>query len=168
MTSQSYRDVAYPQETAQDVVVLLAIEHADLDTPIRLATAGGTLAADGETYEFVALGETWICAGFEIDLPGSSDREPEAKITVGNVDQRIGAVLDAIVTPAVCTIWAVLEGQPDEIVGGPHRHLRLIDVSGDAMSIEGTLTRASLTTEPWPTDRISAGRFLAAMRAITR
>lgn len=166
-TPQSFRDAAYVEETDQDVVVLLLIEHEDLDTPVRLTTAAGTLQAD-ESYAFASLGQTWISAAFEIDLPGESDKAPQAKLVVPNVDQRIGRTLDSIATPAVCTIWAVLEQQPNVIVGGPHQHLRLVDVSGDAMEIEGTLKRKELTSEPWPREFISAGRFAAARRAISR
>lgn len=167
-TPQAFRTVAYPQETDQDVPLLLLIEHPDLNVPLRLTNAGGTQNPTTGEYTFTALGRVWTCAAIEIDPPGQSDEEPRARIRVPNVDQRIGQTIDAISTRATCTIWAVLENDPDVIVGGPHAYLLLQNVKGNALTLEGDLSRTSLTHEPWPKEWINAAKFKSAYRAVVR
>lgn len=166
MTSQAFRDVAYPQETGDDIILLILIEHDDLAGPIRLTNGAGV--EDPETGErsIAALGEVWLAAGFEVDLPSVSDQAPSARLVVPNVDQRIGEAVDLIATPATVTISAVIASAPDTIVGGPHRHLLLRDVTIDAMTVEGRLERPDLSRETWPYQWIRAGRYRAAMRSV--
>lgn len=166
--TQARRDALYPQETGDDVVLLLLIEHDDLDAPIRLSDAGGVLVEDPDTYTIDAFGETWVSADIAIELPDQSEETPRARLTVPNVDTRIGEAVDTIHTPATCTIWGVLASDPDVIVAGPHSHLKLRLVNGNALAVEGDLTRTELSREPWPKDTISLSRFVAARKVLDR
>ncbi|WP_333822866.1 DUF1833 family protein [Pinisolibacter sp.] len=168
MTTQAFRDAAYPEAGSTDVVLLLLLEHDDLDAPIRLTNAAGTEDTTSGSWIVTALGETWLAAAIEVDLPSVSDQAPRARLVIPNVDQRIGEAIDGISTPATVTIWAVLDSDPDTIVGGPHGHLILRDVRVDAMTVEGSLERADLSRETWPRQWIRPGRYLAAMRSIGR
>lgn len=164
---QEYRDAAYRQETAEVFIWLLTIVHGMLDEPIRLTTAGGTWNETLNSYTFDAGGETYICAAFEVEPPGQSEDEPQGRLMVPNVDQRIGAAIEEIDGPAVVTMSAVLESDPTIVIGGPFFDLRLQNVSGDAMQVQGDLLWPQLTTAPWPKDRISPRKFRAAFRALS-
>lgn len=165
---QAFRDAAYPEATDQDAVLLVMIEHPDLDTTVRLTNAAGTWSDSQETYLFSALGQTWIAAAIFPDMPGEGEEAPTGRLTMENVDQRIGEALDSISTPATVTMWAVLEASPSTIVSGPLQYLELRDVQIDAMQVVGNLVRPDLTTEPYPRNWIRPGKYVAAMRAIGR
>lgn len=168
MTSQAFRDAAYPQETATDTPVLLLIEHDDLAAPIRLTDAGGTWSDAADGYVLTALGETWLAAAFRIDLPAATDQTPKCRLVVPNVDQRLGEAFDRISTPATVTIRVVLGDEPDTVIAGPHTHLLLRDVRIVALTCEGTLERDDLAGRQWPRQWIRPGRYLAAMRSLGR
>lgn len=168
MTSQAFRDAAYPQETGEVFATLLTIEHADLPSPILLTDAGEDIVYASDLLDangnVAALAGTYLSVPIEVVAPGQSDEQPRGSIRVPNVDQSIGAVIDAISDPLQLTITVVLMSDTSDIVGGPHLMLELADVSGDALVVEGTLTRPSLTVEPWPRHWIRASVFKAAFR----
>lgn len=168
MPNQAFRDAAYPEQTGEVFATLLTIEHDDLASPILLTDAGedivyasdlmdanGNVAALTGTYQYVPI---------EITAPGQSDAQPRGSIRVPNVDQTIGAVIDAITDPLQVTITVVLMSDTSIIVGGPHLMLELADVKGDALIVEAALSRPSLTVEPWPKHWVRASVFKAAYR----
>lgn len=168
MPGQAFRDAAYPQETGEVFATLLTIEHADLATPILLTDAGEDITyasdlidANGNT---AAVAGTYQKAPIEVTAPGQSDEQPRGSIRVPNVDQAIGAVIDAITDPLSITVTVVLMSDTTEIVSGPHLMLELANVRGDALVVEGDLTRPSLTVEPWPKHWVRASVFKAAFK----
>lgn len=168
MPSQTYRDAAYPQETGEVFATLLTIEHADLPAPILLTDAGENITYGSDLLDangnVAAVAGTYLSVPIEVTPPGQSDEQPRGSIRVPNVDQAIGSVIDAITDPLQLTITVVLMSDTTDIVGGPHMMLELADVRGDALVVEGTLSRPSLTVEPWPRHWIRASAFKAAFR----
>lgn len=168
MPGQAFRDAAYPQQTGEVFAVLLTIEHDDLASPILLTDAGEdiTYASDltDANGNVAALTGTYLSVPIEVTAPGQSDEQPRGSIRVPNVDQAVGAVIDAINDPLHVTITVVLMSDTTEIVGGPHLMLELADVKGDALIVEGSLSRPSLTVEPWPKHWVRASVFKAAYR----
>lgn len=166
--SQAYRDAAYPQTTGEVFATLLTIEHPDLADPILLTDAGEDITYDADLIDangnVAALEGVYLNVPIEVVPPGQSDEQPQGTIRVPNVDQSIGAVIDAITDPLTVTITVVLMSDTTDIVGGPHRMLELGNVRGDALVVEGELTRPSLTVEPWPKHWIRASVFKAAFR----
>jgi len=155
MVDQAFRDAAYPAQTGEVFATLLTIEHADLASPILLTDAG----------ENVTYGADLVDAnGIEVTAPGQSDEQPRGTIRVPNVDQSIGAVIDALDDPLQVTITVVLMSDTSVIVGGPHLMLELGNVKGDPLVVEGELTRPSLTVEPWPKYWIRQSVFKASFR----
>jgi hypothetical protein len=168
MPSQAFRDAAHPEQTGEVFATLLTISHPSLVDPILLTDAGEdiTYAADllDAAGNVAALAGTYLSAPIEVVAPGQSDEQPRGSIRVPNVDQAIGAVIDAITDPLTLTVTVVLMSDTSEIVGGPHQHLELANVRGDALVVEGELSRPSLTVEPWPKHWIRASVFKAAFR----
>lgn len=165
---QRFRDAAYPQETDDDVGLMVTIAHDDLAAPIHLTTLAGTWNEATNAYVLAVGGVTWISAAIDVDLPGETDGPPSGRLTVPNVDTRIGAALARIYTPATVTISAVLASDPTVVAAGPLTNLILRDVQGDAMSFQGELVRPDLTREPWPREWIRPARYRAAMKAVGR
>lgn len=166
MTVQAFRDAAYPQETSEAFYYLIVIEQDELDDPIPLTDGAGTYDETLDCYILtVGAIDYFSDIPFVIDPPGQSDEQPTGKLTVPNIDQRIGSAIESIHGPATVTVTAVLASDPTVIVGGPYEQLLLQNVHGDALSISGDLTWPQLTVEPWPKGRIDV-RFNAVTRTI--
>lgn len=168
MVTQGFRDAAYPQETGEVFALLLTIEHEDLPTPILLTDAGEdiTYAANllDASGNVAALAGTYVNLPIRIVPPGQGDQQLSGKITIPNIDQRIGAAVEAIGTPATVTVTGVFASSPSVIFAGPHRLLDLVNVRGDALVIEAELARPALSSEPYPKDWLRPSVFRAAFR----
>ena len=165
MPSQADRDAAYPEATGEAFIMLLVLETEELEEPIFLTDAGGAWSETEQAFGITVGANFYISAPIEIIPPGQSDEEPEGKIRVPNVDQRIGEGLDSITTPLIATVTAVLESDVTIVVGGPHELLKVQNVRGDALVIEGDLTRPFLVQEYWPREWMRPAKFRAAFRA---
>lgn len=168
MTDQEFRDAAYPQETGEAFATLLTIEHDDLAAPILITDLGedivygsDLLDANGNT---AALTGTYVSLPIEIVPPGQTDEQLGGTIRVPNIDQSMGEMIESISTPARVTITVVLASDTSIIVGGPHLLLELANVRGDALLLEGEVTRPALTQEPYPKDWMRQSVFRGAYR----
>jgi len=168
MVDQAFRDAAYPAQTGEVFATLLTIEHADLASPILLTDAGENVTYGADLVDangnVAAVAGTYLSVPIEVTAPGQSDEQPRGTIRVPNVDQSIGAVIDALDDPLQVTITVVLMSDTSVIVGGPHLMLELGNVKGDPLVVEGELTRPSLTVEPWPKYWIRQSVFKASFR----
>lgn len=166
--AQPYRDAAYPESTGEVFAVLLTIEHASLATPVLITDAGDDIIYASDLLDtagnIAALTGTYVNLPIEIIPPGQTDEEQTGTIRVPNIDQSIGEMIEAINSPATVTITVVLMSDTSVIVGGPHRLLELANVRGDALVVEGSVTRPSLTVEPYPKDWMRQSVFRAAFR----
>lgn len=166
MPITEFREAAYPQEVGEAFPWLLLLEHPDLDAPMRLTTAIGTWMDARNWYEFVALGETWVTAPFEVIEPQQNDEEPRGSLSIQNVTQEIGRGLDAIDGPLNVTLTAVLEGLPNVIVRGPYAGFVLQNVRVDPIRAMGDLTFPSLSERAFPREWVRQSKFRGAYRAL--
>lgn len=168
MVDQTFRSAAYPQQTAEVFALLLTIEHEDLATPILLTDAGEDITYASNLLDgsgnIAALAGTYVSMPISIVPPGQSDEQLTGRITVPNIDQRIGAAIDSIATPATVTITGVFASSPSVIYAGPHRLLDLVNVRGDALVVEAEVAHVSLTSEPYPKHWLRPSVFKAAYR----
>lgn len=136
------------EETDEVFLILVKIDHADLDQPIRVVN---------NIEEIVSGGETYVGLPFEVELPDEGDRPGEARLSVDNVDRRIVEAIRTISTPPSVTIKVVLASQPDTIeyqLDG----LTMRDVSYDAATVQGYLRYEDLSSEN-VADMIVPSRF---------
>jgi hypothetical protein len=167
MPAQGFRDAAYPQETGEVFALLLTIEHDDLPAPILLTDAGEDIVYGSNVLDasgnIAALAGTYVNMPIAITPPGQSDEQQSGRITIPNIDQRIGEAIDSIASPASITITAVLFSDPTTVLAS-HLMLELVNVRGDALIVEGEVNRPSLTVEPYPKDWLRPSVFRAAFR----
>lgn len=146
-------------------VVLLLITHPDLDEPIRLSTdptdrlsieplAYGTQSTwqtdDGSPFLFVLASSL---------LPDDQEEAPAAAtITLEAVDNRIAEQLNSTIERATVDMALVLASSPDKLEFET-RGLKLIESSGNASEVSLKLSRDPLTSEPWPSARMTRSRF---------
>lgn len=129
----------------KDVRVLLTLDHARFSTPFRFVS--------GDPNEFATLssnGNTFQTFPFQITLVTDSDGEPNAQLSVQNVDDRIGStVLDLPDDALLATIQVVLRETPDDIEYEVP-DMELVDVEVNAMTVTGMLVIRGQITEPCP------------------
>lgn len=146
-----------------DIPILFAtITHPSIADPIRVVN-------DVVDYEWG--GERFTGIPFQIELLTDSDRPPSAKIRMQNVNGVIGRTvinlkssprsqLDVIAASEFALPVANLRveiGTPVVEYSAPR--LRLRNVSGDAMAVEGELWSYDLSREPYPAIRTTKDRL---------
>lgn len=168
MVDRAYRDAAYPETTGEAFAILLTIEHDELAAPLLWCTGGVDITYASDLLDgsgnVAALTGTYVASAIEIVPPGQSAEQLRGTIRVPNIDQVIGEAIEAISDPATVTITVVLSSDTENIVGGPHRLLELANVRGDALVVEGELSRPSLSVQPYPKHWIRPSVFKAAFR----
>lgn len=129
----------------KDWRVLLTVDHASFDEPFRFVS--------GDPNEFATLtsnGDVFTTFPFELTLPSDDDSEPQATLRLQNADDRIGSTILALPDDAVTiTLQIVLREDPD-IIQVEWLNMELVDVSVDAMMVQGRLVMRGSTTEPCP------------------
>lgn len=133
------------------ISVLLEITHASIATPIRVTDNGEDIVHNGDTY---------TAFPFTIELPADNDQLPVARLTLANVDGRIGEAVEAINTPPTVSIKLVLASTPNnvelEFSGFEMRSIKI-----NAVAVEAELYQVSVTSEPWPSLRVTPAKFPA-------
>ncbi|WP_337183859.1 DUF1833 family protein [Shinella sp.] len=159
---QSARRELERQESAEIFLIFLTIRHRSLPEPVRVVSDPADYMLDGNRYQ-----------GFEFEISLLSDTEeaPTARLTVQNVDRRIGeAVRDAVSPPRLdieviagsqfdmtVTPRVPLDGSVERVYAA--RHLYLTDVDGDVLQLTGTIRLWDYTQETWPALRATQNRF---------
>ncbi|MFG1247611.1 DUF1833 family protein [Xanthobacter flavus] len=162
----SLRRVLDLQESGVALIGFLAISHASLATPIRVASDG---------VDYLWQDERWIGFPFKFALLSDGEAGPRTQIEVQNVDRKIGDALRAITSPARVQIDILAASEFDESVtpreplGTPlvaysAKHLFLVNVSVDALAVTGDLVSWDYTQDTWPGRRATQDRCPALYR----
>jgi hypothetical protein len=158
--SEDAKRAAFDQESEEAWIVLLAITHPEL------AVSGQTLrvcdqgtAVDELGREYVDHdGERYYAAGFDFELPADREGEtPKAKIRIDNVgtvtvdgqEIRILQEIRKLTTAPALACRIVLASDPD-IVEYELHELTLVDVRGNAATIEGVLGYEDTFNQAFP------------------
>ncbi len=131
-------------------LVLLTIDHDDIDPAIRVVNNNVDIVSNGDTY---------TAFPFEITLPDNlGDATPRAKLRIDNVSREIGQAIRLISTPADVTIQVVRQDALDTVeMTWPA--MRLTNVRYTALTVEGDLEFENLTREPYPAHTFSPAEF---------
>ncbi len=117
-----------------------------------------------ECDTLTVAGALYVCCPFQLEPPGQTDQEPRGRLSVQNVDARIGEALSLIRDAARVTITIALESDPATAIDGPHAWLSLRNVRLDALTAEGDLVYDDFAAEPFPQEaldeRLFPGAFL--------
>jgi hypothetical protein len=109
-------------------------------------------------------GNEYIAFPFEITLPDSlEDAPPRARLRIDNVSRELGQAVRSITSPATVTIRVVrIEEGTDTLTGDVELSfpgLRLMNVTIDALAVEGALELENLVREPFPARTFSPAEF---------
>jgi hypothetical protein len=158
--SMTMRQAMNAEETGEVPIVLLTIDHPDLDEPNLISSDPTTrLTIDPLVYGTVSRGENYLFLPFSVVLPDDKDDSPpQARITIENIDRRLIPLLRSTSLPASVTMEVVLASSPD-IVEILLPELDLVSADYDAETITITLAQNALQTEPYPVDLITPSNF---------
>jgi hypothetical protein len=136
---------------ADDPLVMFAEVYAgELLEPVRV---------NSDITDYLYAGHTWIGCGFALIFLSDDERPPRARVSIPNVDRRIGAAVLAV--PSVRLNLQLMlksdfdDNEPRQPIGTPvpeyvARHLFLRNVSCDALALTGEISSFDLAAEPWP------------------
>ncbi len=147
-------------------VVLICIEHPELEAPIRLSTDNAVrISTDPLVYGTVsswAGGSAddpylWVIAS--AILPGDAEDAPaQATIALENLDAGMVQIVRSFTDLATVRIAVVLAGTPNR-VEGEWSGLQIVSADITAGEIRLTLSRDEIELEPFPAGRMSKYRF---------
>lgn len=144
------KESIFAEETDVVWLVLLTIEHADLDAPIRVVR---------NTEDVISRTNTFLAFPFDISMPQErEDSPPEVQLIIGNVDRRITEAVRTISSPAQVTMEVVHSGDFDTVEAGPFV-FELKEARFDALVVTGKLAFEPVLDESYPKTRFTPGRF---------
>lgn len=140
--SDAFKRAAFSQSADDQVfLVLLTLDHTELDDPIRLTN---------DSVNTVSRGNTYYAFPFNLILPDSTgDKAPQAKLTVDNVDRSFVAALRSISTAPYITLEIIRAAAPNTVEAS-WENFQLKDVTYNSLTIEGTLAWEEFLQEAFP------------------
>lgn len=148
--SSTLKAAANAQQTAEAIVTLITIDHADLGSPIRYCDADADVTSGARVF---------TAAAFRIILPADSDgAPPRVTLEVDAVDRAIIDTALSLSSPPTLDVEYVLASAPSTIEIGPITYL-IDDVAYDSTSLKATLAFEPVLNEPIPADRFTPITF---------
>lgn len=160
--------LALEEESSAEVeAVLLSIEHALLDAPIRLSTDNTERISDDPLV--YGTRSSWRGANPVLDpylwvvasavLPGDSEDAPaQATIVLENLDTEMVALIRSFVDPATVALAVVMADSPS-LIEAQWTGLQIVSADITGGEIVLTLSRDEIELEPFPSGRMSKHRF---------
>lgn len=148
--STNFKSNAFHQESEAVYLVLLEIDHASLDEPIRVVNNYENITSNGALYSAFP---------FSINLPDDTDdKMPDVTLAIDNIDRTVVDAIRTLTGPPTIKISVIVANAPDTIEAGPYE-MTLRDSSYDSMVVSGTLAIEDMLNEPYPIDTISPALF---------
>lgn len=143
------------READSPVVAAVTLQHDKWGEPIRLVK---------DTQALVSRGWTFAPAWFDLQIVGDGDEPPRATLSIPNVDQVIGEMVQLLDgDPAEVTLEAISLAYPDEpLYRAARLELRGINIS--AVIVSGSLSLRDYGTEKFGKIRVTPRLFPALFR----
>lgn len=169
------RTAANAESTDDVPITLVTISHEDIiDGPIRLSSdptmaidtaqipwAGhfADLDPDEQPRGTVSNGETYAFLFMSIRHPDDQENEAaRGSLTIENIGTGMGEVLRSVQTQAGVTLALVMSSAPDDM-DEFYTGLTIQSATYAADSVTIEFGRQSYVAEPWPSARMTKGRF---------
>lgn len=165
--SASLRQALELQESEEALIVFLTITHPSIDPPIRVCS---------DTVDYVWDGETYIGFPFDCELLSDNDEPPTAKLSIQNVDRKIGEavrLLDSaprLRIDVLAASWFNESADPRVALGDTPvadytaDKLFLTNIEADALAVKADIVSWNYTQEVWPGIRATQDRLPGIFR----
>ncbi len=170
----SFRRISEANFADEVDLIFLHIDHPSITT-IRLVN-------DTVDYVFIdavdspPASQTFIGFPFDIEILSDDESPPTARLSIQNVDPRIGDSVRTLMTPPRLAISLYsstdfnLTVDPHVAIGTPTliysaSRLFLTNVSVDIMTISGTIVGWDYLQRVWPAERATAENFPGLFRS---
>lgn len=163
---QSFRISSESSFSDEVDLIFLRISHASIST-IRVVN---------DTNDYILGGNTYIGFPFDIEILSDDEGPPTARLSIQNVDPRIGDSIRSLMTPPTLAIRLISSTDFDLTVD-PHTEigtatlvyvadsLFLINVSVDIMTITAQIVGWDYQQRVWPHERATQDNFPGLFRA---
>lgn len=155
--SQSLRNELEATHSGEFMVVFATITHPDIPTPIRIA---------GDVVDYILDGKRYLGCPFELSILSDGESLPRGRISIANVDQRVGAAIEDMVDSPridlqICAqsdfdAIATIDGQRTRAetstatVEYDAKWLRMTNITVDAISVSADISSFDVGREYWP------------------
>lgn len=137
-TSPRLLSATYAQSSAEVLVPIVTLTHADWSSPLRWVRDTVALVHGGETFEPFP---------FDIALPDDEDEGfPVLRFTAANVTREIIGELRRVTDVVMAEVAWVLVSAPDVVEMGPFE-VEITGIEYDAKSISGVMTLEPILEE---------------------
>lgn len=148
LTTAGKRNVLNPRN-ADPRIVLLTLEHDDLDFAHRYTNNFEDIESGGETF---------TAFPFMVTFPTDDDGVPRGTIRVSNVTRELWDLIGTVTTPPKITITFVLASDPDTT----ERTFALLEVRrivATMLSLEAEYSHENYAAESYPARRLTPKVF---------
>lgn len=161
MTTNSFNQIAFAQETDVALVSLLILQTVDDPDPVRVCDVPVVKFPDlgEEVWGIESNGERFIYMPVEVNFPRDDKTGTvSCKLSIQNVDGNIIRYARQTLKPISVRVQAVLSNNPD-VVEADYDNFKLTNVNYDGFRIEGDLSLDYFGNEPFPSGRFTPAAF---------
>lgn len=156
------------------LLTFLTLAASGLDTPLRLVNDNATLNGTVVTYTYSGFSFTGF--PFEIEVLTDNEQAPTGRLSIVNVDRRIGEIVRGLqnrIRVDLLTILPasdfVLTTNPRTLIGTAHTiyaatGLEIRNIKVDAMMMTADMVAVDDTAEPWPAVRATQDKLPGLFR----
>lgn len=144
------------EDNSDDIFYVLLTIDPDVEgvEPIRAYNSQET--ENGEPRVIKHNGFDFVAYPFTINLPGEGiDTSTELTLTIANVDRSITETVRQYTKPMLITLEVVLSSHTDITEAGPF-NMKLTNIKGTALTIEGTIIADRFLNESFPALKFDA------------
>ena len=159
LTSTSFDQEMFAQETDSVFIVLLTLSSDELDDDIRIASDPFEMLDIANVYGVESNGLEYIFIPFEVTLPtDDSSGAVTATLKIDNVEREIVASARTLTKSLNVKIQCVLSSDVD-VVEIEYDNFQLTNLQYDVMTVSGQLTLNYWGLEPFPSGRFIPSQF---------
>lgn len=148
-------DALHAPETAEVFLLLLTVDGAFPDAPLRFVNNMEDITSRGALY---------LACPFELVLPEDfADRLATVSLRVDNVDRRMVQAVRELGSPPAITLEVVLASAPDTLEAGPFA-FTLRNVEYDPLVLTGALKFEDILNERFPQHAVTPATVPGAFR----
>lgn len=156
------------------VLFFLTLEASGLDSPLRLVNDNATL--NGATVTYTYGGNSFTAFPFEIEVLTDGEQAPIGRVSIVNVDRRIGEIVRQIQNRVRVSLLTILPASDFVLTTNPRTlistarpiytatGLEMRNIKVDAMTATADLVAVDDTAEPWPAIRATQDLLPALYR----